>query len=379
MRSTASRRRSSPREHPLPWAVLAVVLVVAGVLAAPPRPQPVTDPWGYVPTLGDEPEEAWALPGSFENLWVFARAVVVAGPGGITAPATHSGRELWTIEADEPRCTSGGLQLTCVTGADLVQTIDPRTGSTEDWSVPTAVAAAAVGGGLVAVTARDIRRIAADGQVQWASEAVFARTLQAGPAVLDGAVLASAIGQSAPGVLLDADTGAELVPEGARAAVTPVREGLWRAQHADTTRLYSRGQDVRSVRGPVSWMVTAADPDDIRELEPKEDRRWLPFAFLPSATLGFEASREHGPGVLIAEDPASRAEQWRLADVQLFGAPILGPHTLLYSDTTQLRAVDLDTGRLAWAIDPGAPILKLTSDGDRLYLLTENGISTWTW
>ena len=161
--------------------------------------------------------------------------------------------------------------------------------------------------------------------------------------------------------------------------MTPVREGLWRARHADVTRLYSWGEDFRSVRGPVSWMVTAADPDDIRELEPKEDRRWLPFAFLPSATLGFEASREHGPGVLIAEDPASRAEQWRLADVQLFGAPILGPQTLLYSDTTQLRAVDLDTGRPAWAIDPGAPILKLTSDGDRLYLLTESEISAWTW
>src|SRR5699024_5957459 len=87
MRSTASRRRSSPRERPLPWAVLAVVLVVAGVLAAPPRPRPVTDPWGYVPTLGEEPQQTWALSGSFEDLWVFARAVVTAGPDGITALA----------------------------------------------------------------------------------------------------------------------------------------------------------------------------------------------------------------------------------------------------------------------------------------------------
>src|SRR5699024_11507741 len=139
------------------------------------------------------------------------------------------------------------------------------------WSVATGVAAAAVGGDLVAVTGRDIRRVSADGQVQWASEAVFSRTLESGPAVLDGAVLASAIGQSAPGVLLDADTGAGLVPEGARAAVTPVREGLWRARHADTTRLYSRGEDFHSVHGAVSWMVTAADPDDIRERS--EERR----------------------------------------------------------------------------------------------------------
>lgn len=379
MRSTASRRPSSPREHPLPWAVLAVVLVVAGVLAAPPRPRPVTDPWGYVPTLGEEPEQEWTSQGTFEDLWVFARAVVTAGPDGITALAADSGHELWTIEADEPRCTSDGLRLTCVTAADLVQTIDPRTGSAEDWSVPTVVAAAAVDGDLVAVTARDIRRVGADGKVQWASEAVFARTLESGPAVLDGAVLVSAIGQSAPGVLLDADTGAGLVPGEARPAVTPVREGLWRARHADITRLYSRGEDFHSVHGPVSWMVTAADPDDIRELEPKEDARWLPFAFLPSATLGFEASREHGPGVLIAEEPGSRTEQWRLADVQLFGAPLLGPQTLLYSDTTQLRAVDLDTGRPAWAIDPGAAILDFSSDGHRLYLLTESGISTWTW
>src|SRR5699024_11140350 len=170
-RGTASRRRSSPRERPLPWAVLAVVLVVAGVLAAPPRPRQVTDPWGYVPTLGEQPEQEWTSQGTFEDLWVFARAVVTAGPDGNTALAADSGHELWTIEADGPRCTSDGLRLTCVTAADLVQTIDPRTGSTEDWSVPTVVAAAAVDGDLVAVTARDIRRVGADGQVQWASEA----------------------------------------------------------------------------------------------------------------------------------------------------------------------------------------------------------------
>src|SRR5699024_11260789 len=131
----------------------------------------------------------------------FARAVVTAGPDGITALATDSGRELWTIEADEPHCTSDGLQLTCVTGADLVQTIDPRTGSTEDWSVPTAVAAAAVDGDLIAVTARDIRRVGADGKVQWASEAVFSRTLESGPDLTDDAVAAAANVKSAPGGL----------------------------------------------------------------------------------------------------------------------------------------------------------------------------------
>ncbi|WP_159621741.1 PQQ-binding-like beta-propeller repeat protein [Ruania rhizosphaerae] len=371
----AARRRPQVWSRPWPWAVLAVLLVVAAVLTVP-RPGPVVDPWGYLPNLHDEPELAWETDLTADAFWLFSRAVVARGPDGVTGLDSASGEEIWSIQAEEPTCTSDGVDLTCTTGPDTVEVIDPRSGRARPYEVPGVAAAASVDRDIVAVTTHDIRRVNGSGRLIWRSEIVFGRAMNAPPELIHSTVAVSSIRSGS--TLLDAETGNEVsVPDAGRSPHS-VRDGLWRSTDLSATWLYVRDDPSLAFNGWISERIATPDPTLIRAIDEKELDRWRPVAFLPEVTLGFLTIREHGPGVLIAEAPDTGEELWRTGpEVSMWDPPLLGPETFLYSDSTELIALDVSTGSTRWTIAPQDVILDFSSDGERLYILDETGVSGW--
>ncbi|QOR70111.1 hypothetical protein IM660_15985 [Ruania alkalisoli] len=100
------RRRPQTWSGPWPWAMVAVVLLVAGVVTSPQGERPV-------PTA----DVAWSVPlsgAAHPGVWVIDDIVAVSEGDGIVGRAVADGDERWRVGVREPRCASDGVRLACV-------------------------------------------------------------------------------------------------------------------------------------------------------------------------------------------------------------------------------------------------------------------------
>ncbi|WP_159621739.1 hypothetical protein [Ruania rhizosphaerae] len=100
------RRRPQTWSGPWPWAMVAVVLLGAGV---------VTSPQGERPVL--PADVAWSVPlsgAAHPGVWVIDDIVAVSEGDEIVGRAVADGDERWRVGVREPRCASDGVRLACV-------------------------------------------------------------------------------------------------------------------------------------------------------------------------------------------------------------------------------------------------------------------------
>ncbi|WP_163544186.1 hypothetical protein [Occultella kanbiaonis] len=149
------RRRQDGPGLPRPvalWAGVAVLLVVTGILIAPPPPGPS---WGVGPGWTDAPVLQWSVPLSAPvrgQTWLTVQDdhVLVIGEDRIDAYDRADGTHRWSV-ADVERCELGDGIPVCVSGpgADAVVSIVAEDGGVLEVPFPGAVTATLHRGDLV--------------------------------------------------------------------------------------------------------------------------------------------------------------------------------------------------------------------------------------
>lgn len=178
-------RRRGPAGRAVTWVVAALVLVVAGVLAAPTRGALLGSvPRDTVAVLGVDltaaPDVRWvaeiAVDGArSETVWFVGDTVVAMAADGVHGLDPVTGATVWQAAVDAASCEVGRA-VTCV---DAPGTPDAAVLRVEDDGraatvpVPGAVRATDVGADVVVAVAdddaREVRRVARDGTVRWAT------------------------------------------------------------------------------------------------------------------------------------------------------------------------------------------------------------------
>ncbi|SED54953.1 hypothetical protein [Ruania alba] len=383
------RRTGSHLTGPWPWAGLAVLLVLAGAVTAP-RPGPVVDPWGRVPDLSTPPVLAWELEHTeIQQMWAFRGVLAVAAGQEVIGLDSRTGVQRWSVSATLPRCTSSGTELTCVIDDSTVLAIDPRSGTAREQTVDGIIGATQFGGDLIALTESGIRRIAPDGTILWAAEedAQAPQAWLAGPDIAGGMVVmlradTGGFGSGFSGLAaLDPETGAPVESPGGYPV--PVRDGVWAFTSGPTTEFLLRGKDEPMVSEWPFTFTTMTDPSVLSEPPQGGDDDVHVTAVVGDVHLG----------VALGESPqmvgldSSGAVLWRSDQTGGLG---FGPDMLVGDGAVAYQLISFDgqsrelgyigvhaeTGDELWRI-PGDH-REVTSDGTRLYLLSNAGIQAWT-
>ncbi|MBZ2199455.1 hypothetical protein [Occultella gossypii] len=148
------RRRDGP-DLPRPaalWSGVAVLLVVTGILVAPPPPGPS---WGVSPGWSSAPVRQWTVPlaGPADDLtWMTVEddQVLIGGADRLDAYDRADGSHRWSV-VDVARCALADSMVVCVagTGAEATVSVVDSGGAVREVALPGTVAATLNGGDLV--------------------------------------------------------------------------------------------------------------------------------------------------------------------------------------------------------------------------------------
>ncbi|WP_163544193.1 PQQ-binding-like beta-propeller repeat protein [Occultella kanbiaonis] len=147
------KRRGVPRPLAL-WAGVAVLLVVAGILVAPPPPGPS---FGVSPGWASAPVPQWSVPvvatEAFPGVWVQEDHVLVVGKDRLDAYDRADGTHRWSV-TDVGQCMLAQSTPVCVSGsgADAHVAIVGDDGTVREVVAPGAVAATLHQGDLAVLT-----------------------------------------------------------------------------------------------------------------------------------------------------------------------------------------------------------------------------------
>ncbi|MBZ2199448.1 PQQ-like beta-propeller repeat protein [Occultella gossypii] len=150
------RRKHRGRPRPLAlWAGVAVLLVVAGILVAPPPPGPS---WGVSPGWSSAPVQQWTVPLAVpagDRTWMSVQEdhVLVVGEGRVDAYDRADGTRRWAA-TDMGQCVLAATTPVCVwgSGADARVSVVGEDGAVREVALPGVVAATLHRGDLVALT-----------------------------------------------------------------------------------------------------------------------------------------------------------------------------------------------------------------------------------
>ncbi len=325
----------------------AVVILLVGMVLAGPLRTPV-GPWGQVADISSTPEQAWSV-NLVEDLYSARMAggmLVTTGPQTVRGLDPTTGQEVWQVELTGARCTSDSTNLLCTDMTGRAVRIDPATGTTTDLDVTGAVAVAASGGDLFALTLGEqqpttagqegqLQRIS-DGQVLWSTPVTIGRDVQLlrePMAVVAGHVLTMAVADwvefgGVTGAVFDAETGEQLAAE--RPYVVQLGPGVWAVMDQESSALYVRGekQPITSAGGSSQLQYDAQwRSDDV-------------------VTMDAE-------GVLTVRDRRSGELRWRSEQMTYPIARIDGVLFVLvpHGESATMQGLRADTGELLWQRD----------------------------
>ncbi|UFU05868.1 PQQ-like beta-propeller repeat protein [Ruania halotolerans] len=167
---TPDRWRASTRSHAWPWAALALVLVLAGVVTSPGGERPVR-----------QLQAAWSMvtePGTHPGVWVLSDVVVTAERSEVVGRSVDDGERRWQVPMNEPHCAAEGSRIACMPSgppsraSEGTITIIDAAGSTSVTTVPDARLASPLGEDLVVAGGsgdgnRWLSRVSPDGSEIW--------------------------------------------------------------------------------------------------------------------------------------------------------------------------------------------------------------------
>ncbi|WP_147918699.1 PQQ-binding-like beta-propeller repeat protein [Ruania zhangjianzhongii] len=429
----AGRERRAPappgperRRAVLPWVGCAVVLILVGVLTAPPRPSEV-GPWGRVDDLTTDPQAAWSMGaagGEIRSALIADGMLITVRESDIQGRDPSTGEVQWAEEADAARCNTDGTALVCVDADSRVLELDADTGTATTREIPDALLATRAEGGLFVLTTgeRPALQRFADGHSLWSTPVHIDR----GPVpfgeeltVLAGHVLttsATPAGERAEshGSAYDARTG-EWLGEGGPHHLAQAGPGAWQLTGSDGGRLFVRGADqpqqLAHVRlgyddawdGPDQVAISGAGAASAQEDEGRgggvldtENGRWrwsteepmVPVARVDGVVVADTSaaglSAVQGRDAATGEVLWQRAETWLrcpcLADESTLVAVEVGfaPATLTRSaEYEDLIAVDAGTGEQRWQVDLSGETFAILTDGEHLITVAPTVLQGW--
>ena len=414
------------------WASCAVVLILIGVLTAPPRPSDV-GPWGRVDDLTTEPQSAWSIGAAgdeFRSALIADGMLITVRESEIQGRDPSTGQVQWAEEADAARCTTDGTALVCVDADSRVLELDAGTGAATAQEIPDAVLATRAEGDLFVLTAGErpaLQRLSGE-QTVWSTRVHLDRgsapfgvelTVLAGH-VLTTRATAAAGPRDGHGSAYDAATG-EWLAEGAPHNVTPAGTGAWQLMGSDGGQLFVRGADQPQQlaqvalgyddawTGPDQVAITGAESSGVDAGSGvgaagavqtgvldigRGEWRWAteqPMApvarldgVLIAQTSANDLSATQGRDVATGEVLWDRSETWLrcpcLADEDTLMAVEVGfaPATLTRSGGYEdLIALDARTGQLRWEQDLPGEMFAVLSDGEHLIVVAPAVVQGW--
>lgn len=417
--------RSPLHQRAVPWLALGVVLVLAGIGAAPgPPPEQV----GIIDRVA-EPEQQWAADIGFDDqsenddglfewpeVHLTGDTVLYLAPGEVTALDAADGSQRWRAGGTDLRCHLNDPVLLCADGhgedAELVH-LHLADGEVAREPRPNLLAAIAVDDDIAIIHSQQeltlLDRLGPDGEPRWSqvllsgypwpqemalhtSVEILGENLLV--AIRSGAIAASGIFDVDSGQAQDLPRGAELED---RRSLPGVHLGAgWQAIGADHST-YPIGPDGTvgepqapsnllvddDAGSPVHFVTTSRtlsarseEGEEIWVREESEPR-------IPWARLG-EVLITIGADGLLGLDLDTGAEQWQsetLSSLQSFSdgetlvqlAP--GPE-----DRIHIVGIDVATGAETFDVaTSGGSFPHITLAEDRLVLLTDAELSLWTW
>lgn len=381
-----ARRPGAPRaawRAPLPWLVIAAVLVLLGVVVAE-RP---ASTWqvGMVPTIGT-PNEQWFAPipvhfAERPQVWVGDESVLVVQDSQVHGFGTGSGDPLWQVPGEFLRCSQAepDALVACVSGhpdeAELIQ-VDAAQGEVTRTERPGLLAAANHDGDLLTVDHDGeqvlLQREDGAGHVRWSVDLGTA----AAPPVPDRNTVLSTAGDY---VLLRLHGAGD----GERLGVFDANDGTPAQDVADSQmgRLTTVSTD--------PWILLDDETSALRYLTidgTLAEPRVIPGFPLPvDDHLDSDVTVQHFDGTVYGHGEDTEEPLW--TDSTGGAVRLLGrvDGTVLVHRGTHASALDEQTGELQW--HERVPWLQgpAVSDGDHLLAvdsstgeLTLNGIEVAT-
>lgn len=401
----------------LPWVSRAVVLILIGVLAAPPRP-PEVSPWGRVDDLSTAPQAAWSVAptdGPVQSALIADGMLITVRADDIQGREPRTGAVVWTEEASDARCSTDGTNLVCVDADSRVLELDPDSGAVTTRQLPDAVLATRSDGDLFVLTAGErpaVQRISGE-QTIWSTRVQIDRgsapfgvelTVLAGHVLTTRAISAQAPPES-HGSAYDAATG-EWVSDGAPHNVRRAGPGAWQLMGADGGLLFVRGsarpQQLAHVplgydddwEGPEQVAVRGAESSGVLDTASGQWRWQTDAPLTPVARLagmlisrtsaqGAPASqgRDAGTGEVLWERPESwlrcpcLADESTLAAIEVAFSVADGAITT--SGEEDLIALDAGTGEVRWQLDLPGETFAVLSDGEHLIAVAPAAVRAW--
>lgn len=412
---------------PVPWACVAVVLVLLGVVVAPGSGSPV-DPWGHAEDVTTTPVAAWQMSDSrtIRSALLTEKALVLVRGDEVAGVDTATGEQLWSHPMNQGTCTTDSHTVVCADGGDRAVEWAADTGATVGKiEVGSVLTAARAEGDWFIISARPGRtgRMArySGGDRVWSTpvqtqvaQVPFGNTLT----VVAGSVLSTTarIGTEghASGAVLDAATGvSRRGAVGVPAAGGMLRQsapGVWTGVSNDSGTLFVRG-----VPSPATTSAAAAQLEyDAKWRSDRQPRflgeeggygifdtttdHWVwrdhesgrPFARLDDTLLTVQFTR-HGPPTMIGREIATGEELWHDRGIWL-ECPCVGDEETLAAFRSQLHVgssgeIDVQsrqlvglrvrTGQERWSLDVPQSTFALLTGGDKLIAVSSTGVQAW--
>lgn len=402
-------RRRPRTDGPVPWLVMTLVLVLAGIALVPPRGLPTTallpDAVGVLTLdVSEPPEEVWRVPiGGWQTgitpLTLVGDVAVALTGEHAQGVSVETGETRWEVPIGAAVCTIGEA-LTCVEGAggtdSTILRVDVASGEESRLALPRTMAAATAGADVVTLTQRDgewmLQRVTMGGALRWAMSMANLPATPTGsdPAGTQLVVLGTHVyvAFQGAGIAADARTGAVLEENSAPVVSTPYgyvrlstvdapnalldEEGAVLFENVVVTpdddphssyELAWEGQSIAVERGgEVLWQT---EPDSIALARVD--------GVLVTAAITVDADQS----VMSGYDIATGEELWSNADgiaVRLAAGPAL----LTTGASSSLAAVEARTGETLWSFDTEPMLAAVpTSDGLIVHLGSELVRVSW--
>lgn len=420
------RVERSPLHHrAVPWLTLGVVLVLAGIAAAPgPPPEQV----GIIDRVA-EPEQQWEADVGFDGLLenedgviespevhLAGETVLYLAPDEVTALDAADGSQRWRAGGTDLRCHPSDPVLLCADGhggdAELVR-LHLADGEVARESRPNLLAAIAIEDDIAIIHSQQeltlLDRLGPDGEPRWSqvllsgyawpqemalhtSMEILGENILV--AIRSGAIAASGIFDVDSGQAQDLPRGAEL--EDRRNPPGGHLGAGWQAIGADhSTYPIAPDGTVSEPQGPTNLLVDddAGSPVHFvttsRALSARSEggeeiwAREEPDPPIPWARIGGVLITIGADG-LLGLDLATGAEQWQsetwpslqtFSDGETLVQLAPGPE-----DRLHIVGIDAATGVESFDVaTSGGSYPRITVADDRLVLLTDAELSLWTW